>query len=197
MVMGQKLQWKRELVSGQEQYLQLRMSGKLELRAHEVGTFSSEQMFIGCSVSLESGDALHMQRDIAGSSSKQQLAATVTEEMMPSDQVSSLNCQVIHIHRVVRGSGEESYIDSDNHPDSGSDTSTQSGPIIATAIIFNIDASYYIPFAKAPHDFRRLQAAKPPWVTIEVLVTSSQAPPTRGVVLSQSVSRYACDQHVA
>ncbi len=173
------------------------------MRPHEVGTFVSEQTFNGCGTSPRgSDDGLHVQFDVAGGSSKQQQAATETVKWFrPSSEVTDLS------HMASSGNDApslfggcpsgESYIDFDRKPDSKEDDPIilNVGPVLAMITIFNVHASYDLPFAKPPNDLLRFRRAQPLDVSIEVL--HKPLVETTGLALKQSVSRHACDQQVS
>ncbi len=190
---------------GQEQVLQFYISKDPQLSTHQSDTTGSSQMFNGCRAQVYDG-ALRVQRNVAeGSSMQQQVAIVPAKWLVLSSDFSNSSClagldsQVPHL--VIRRSAEESYIHSDASyaPDPHRDFMTQNGPVFPRASILNVDAFYYMQFAKPLGDTMRLRRAHPPVVSTDVLDTSLLRPlmTTGKPTLKHAASRYTCCQHVS
>ena len=95
---------------------------------------------------------------------------------------------------------EEFYINSNRDKKSKADIIIiQIGPVFATIAMFSVDAFYYLLFAKPLRDALRLQRAKPPQASIDVVDMAYHQPlmKTQSLELNKTLSRYTCVQHVS
>ncbi len=123
-------------------------------------------MFIGCRSGPDSEGALQLQRNVAGASMKRLLVVIVTTSVFSisismsihshdarySNQASSL---------IAGRLGEECFVDSDRTRAGHEEPLiTEAGPLQAGSSKYDVEAFYYVRFAKSPHDPLRLRKAQ-------------------------------------